>query len=197
MKIPTQKDLGAAGFGLAWLIFNAAGWGLGFGMQLWLHFQMSDGLSGMFSVLIAAAVVGLTQWLALRWLLPRLGTGSMGIAWVILTMFGYAAGFLAGSLISERIDAATEPLLLALLNFAAWGVVGLTTGFLQWSLLQIAVRGAPWWIGATTLGYGLGGILLARLLLDHPLGALDYGLAGLLVGAATLVAIARLRRPLS
>jgi hypothetical protein len=195
MKTPSQKSMIAAGFGLAWLILNAAGWGLGFGLQFaWMQVQMSAGLSSLMGVLLAAAVIGLAQWLGLRWLLPRLAAGSMGIAWVILTLFGYAAGFLGGSVVSGLVDSGSDPLAVALLTFVSWGLVGLTTGFLQWSLLQFAVRGAAWWIGANVVGYGLGAILLNRLRLEQNLGVFVYAFAGLVVGAATLAAIARLRR---
>lgn len=199
MKISSQKGLGATSFGLAWLILNTAGWALGFGVQLfWMHQQAAGGLTDLFGILVPAAVIGLAQWLALRWLLPRLAAGSMGIAWVILTMFGYSAGFLAGSLVAGLVDTGIDLLAAVLLTFISWALVGLCNGTLQWALLQIAVRGARWWIGMNVLGYGLGGVLLTRLRLE--LGGsvlLAYALAGLVVGTATLAAIARLRRPAS
>jgi hypothetical protein len=196
MNTFSKRGQGAAIFGLAWLVLNAGGWGLGFGLQaMWMRVPLTEGLSSLLGVLIAAAVIGLAQWLALRWLLPRLETVSMGVAWVILTMFGFSAGFLAGSLVSGLVNTGTDALAAALLNFVAWGLVGLVTGFLQWSLLQMAVRGAPWWIGLNGIGYGLGAVLLLRLQLERSVGVFAFALAGLVVGAATLVAIARLRRP--
>ncbi len=199
MKTPSQKGLVVTGFGVAWLILNAAGWGMGFGLQLvWAHVQLSEGLSSMLGLLFAAAIIGVTQWLALRWLLPRLAAGSMGIAWAILTMFGYSAGFLGGGLVSGLAETSGEVWVVVLLTFVSWCLVGLCTGVMQWALLQLAVRGAPWWIGANVVGYGFGGVLLARLGLEQNVGVLfAYALAGLVVGTTTLAAIARLRRPAS
>lgn len=193
MNNTPSKMTGAGWFSLAWLIVNAAGWGVGFGLQILLiHNLGMGGLGILVGLLVAAVVVGLAQWLALRWLMPRLRSGSQGIAWVILTMFGFTAGFLIASMVSMYAGNAGGPLLLTLLmTFLAWVVIGLMTGLLQWMALQFSARGIWWWLGANALGYGLGAILLAQLSIRNtPVG---YALAGLVAGAATLVALSRLR----
>jgi hypothetical protein len=196
MNVPTRKNSIAAGFGLAWLIMNAAGWGLGFGLQfMLLHTGGPEGITSLAGVLIAAGVIALAQWMALRWLLPIIGPGSMGISWIILSMFGYSAGFLGGGMLSNTLDSGADPILVTLVTFAAWALVGLTTGLLQWVELRLAARGAWWWIGSNAIGYGLGALLLSILRLEQGAGPFGYVMSGLVVGVATLLAISRLRKP--
>jgi hypothetical protein len=194
MKIPSQKISGASSFGLAWLLVNAVGWGLGFGLQLMtVHSGGEGSLSILFGTLVSGGVIGLAQWLALRWLVERLRPGSMAIAWVILTMFGFAIGFTVGSVISGMVDPTSSPIILAVTQFVAWGVVGSSTGILQWMAFQPHLRGALWWIGMSGLGYGLGNVLLSTLRFQFGASPYLYAVGGLVAGAATLVAIARLR----
>lgn len=194
MKMPSQKMSGAAGFGLVWLLANVIGWGLGFGLQLMLMQSSGEGsLPTLFGTLISGGVIGLAQWLVLRWLVQRLRPGSMGIAWVILTMFGFAIGFLIGVVISNLVAPNSDPIILTMTLFIAWGVVGLATGILQWMAFQAYLRGAMWWIGMSGLGYGLAHILLSTLRVQFELSPYLYAVGGLVAGAATLVAIARLR----
>jgi hypothetical protein len=194
MKMPSQKISGATSFGLAWLLVNALGWGLGFGLQLMLvHSAGEGGLSTLFGTLISGGVIGVAQWLALRWLVLRLRPGSMGIAWVILTMFGFAIGFLIGSVISAMVDPTSSPTILAVTQFVAWGAVGLATGLFQWMVLQPHLRGVLWWVGMSGLGYGFGNILLSTLRFQFGASPYLYAVGGLVAGVATLVAIVRLR----
>lgn len=193
MKMPSPKISGAASFGLIWLLVNAVGWGLGFGLQLTVVHSAGQGsLPTLFGTLISGGVIGLAQWLALRWLVQRLRPGSMGIAWVILTMFGFAIGFLIGGVISALVDPDASPTMLAVTLFVAWGMVGLATGILQWMAFQTYLRGALWWIGMSGLGYGLGNVLLSTLRFQFGSSPYLYAVGGLVVGAATLVAIVRL-----
>jgi len=195
MTMSSQRLAGAGKFGLAWLLVNAAGWGLGFGLELWLvHSSGLGGLTGLFGILLAAGVIGLAQWLALRWLLERMRPGSQGIAWVVLTMFGFAAGFLSASLISGMFHENLSPEASTLLTFVSWALVGLVTGGLQWMAMQFMARGALWWVFANALGYGFGALLMTVAQIELNFGSFAYALAGLLVGATTLVAISRLRR---
>ncbi len=199
MSLTSQKLSGAGRFGAAWLVVNAAGWGGGFGLQLLLiHSSGQESLVSLFSSLIAAAVIGLAQWLALRWLLARLRPIGQGMAWTILTMFGFIAGVLVGSLILNVAPVDASPVASAALTFVAWGMAGLITGLLQWMSLLFFARGATWWLGANVVGYGLGAILRSVVQVQTGNISLAYGLAGLVVGAVTLVGIAHLRRsPLS
>jgi hypothetical protein len=195
MNLSSRKGSIAAGFGLAWLILNAAGWGLGFGLQFML---MKGGdlenILSLAGVLVAAGVIGLTQWLALRWLLPVLAPGSMGISWVILTMFGYSVGFLGASVLVNSLADVSDPAAVAAITFISWALVGLATGLLQWAELRLAARGGRWWIFSSALGYGLGALLLGILRLQQGSSPYAYAMAGLVVGMATLVSVSRLRR---
>ena len=89
-------------------------------------------LCSLLASLVAAGIIGLVQWLALRWLLAPMRTGSQGIAWVILTMFGYTAGFLVAGLVTGLFGENLTPGDAAKITFLAWGLVGLFTGGLQW-----------------------------------------------------------------
>ena len=133
---------------------------------------------------------------AARWLMPRLRPGSQGIAWVILTMFGFTAGSLIGSMLTMvGGDSLNSPAVALVISFVSYAVLGLMTGLLQWMALQYSARGALWWIGANAVGFGLGAILLSVIRVEAGNSPLAYGLAGLVVGATTAVAISRFRRP--
>lgn len=191
----SRKFAGAGWFSLAWLAVNAAGWGLGFGLEFWvIHSVGSGGLATLFGSLISAGVIGLAEWLALRWLMPRLGPGSQGIAWVILTMFGFSAGFVVGALIAGLVGTSESPVVSALVTFVSWAMVGVLTGIMQWMLLRMVARGAVWWVGANALGYGLGAVLTSSIRIGQTAIPLSYALTGLVVGITTLVALSRLRR---
>jgi hypothetical protein len=192
----SRKFAGAGWFSLAWLAVNAAGWGLGFGLEFWvIHTIGAGSLATLFGSLISAGVIGLAEWLALRWLMPRLGSGSQGIAWVILTMFGFSAGFVVGALIAGLVGTSESPVALALVTFVSWAMVGALTGILQWMSLRLVARGAVWWVGANAVGYGLGAVLTSAIRIDQTAIPITYALTGLVVGIATLVALSRLRRP--
>jgi hypothetical protein len=195
MNMPSLKISGAWKFGLVWLVLNAAGWGVGFGLELLiLHNASLGAFTNLFASLVAAAIIGLVQWLALRWLLEPMRTGSQGIAWVILTMFGYITGFLAAGLVTGLFGENPTPEDAAKITFLAWGLVGLFTGGLQWIELQFFSRGAAWWVGSNTLGYALGGTIMSVIRVQQSTGPEIYALAGLVSGMATLVAISRLRK---
>lgn len=195
MTMSSQKISGAWQFSLVWVILNAAGWAVGFGLELFIsHSSTAAGLSKLFASLAAAGVIGLVQWLALRWLIAPMRSGSQGIAWVILTMFGFTAGFLAAGLVTGLLGQNLSPEDAAKVNFIAWGVVGLVTGGLQWMELQFFTRGMAWWLGTNTLGYALSGMLMSVIRVEGTASLGIYALAGAVVGATTLVAISRLRR---
>ena len=192
----TRKFTGAGWFGLVWLALSAAGWGFGFGLEfLVIHATGASGLATLFGSLISAGVIGLAEWLALRWLMPRLAPGSQGIAWVILTMFGFSAGFVVGALIAGLIGTSDSPLALIIVTFISWALVGAMTGVLQWMALRMVARGAIWWVASNALGYGVGAVLASIVRIDQGVVSLTYALTGLVVGITTLVALSRLRRP--
>lgn len=192
----SRKFAGAGWFSLVWLALNAAGWGLGFELEfLLIHATGAGGIATLFGSLISAGVIGLAEWLALRWMMPRLAPGSQGIAWVILTMFGFSAGFVVGSIVAGLIGTGAAPLPLALVTFISWALVGAMTGIMQWTSLRMVARGAIWWVAANALGYGLGAFATSIIRMDQSSIPYTYALTGLIVGITTLVALFRLRRP--
>ncbi len=195
--VDTSRNFAGAGwFSLIWLALNAAGWGLGFGLEfLVIHATGSSGIATLFGSLISAGVIGLAEWLALRWMMPRLAPGSQGIAWVILTMFGFSAGFVIGSIVAGLVGTGESALPLALVTFISWALVGAMTGIMQWTSLRMVARGATWWVAANALGYGLGASVTSILRMDQASVPFTYALTGLVVGIITLVALFRLRRP--
>jgi hypothetical protein len=197
MTMSSEKISGAWQFSLIWLMLNAAGWGIGFGLEQTIMHNAGLGVfTNLFALLVAGGIIGLAQWLGLRWLLAPIRAGSQGIAWVILTIFGYTAGFLTAGLVTGLVGEGATPEDAAKVTFLAWALVGLVTGGLQWMELQFFTRGAAWWVGANTLGYAVGGTMMSVIRIDEVAGPKIYILAGLVAGAVTLVAISRLRRRL-
>jgi hypothetical protein len=196
MTLTSQKISGVGKFGLAWLVVNAAGSGLGFTLSvLFVHSAGQEGLTSLFAYLIAAGIIGIAQWLALRWLLPRMAPISQGLSWTILTMFGLIASALVGNMIANLVGPDSSAATIMIFTFITYAIAGLIIGLLQWMALLFFARGAAWWLGANALGYGLGAILRTVVQTQTNNVPLAYGLAGLLVGATTLVALSRLRRP--
>jgi hypothetical protein len=90
--------------------------------------------------LIAGAIIGAAQWLALRSIVPRV--------WVVATSVGMAAGLTAGAAL---VDYGISRADLALMG----AVTGLAVGGLQAFLLARRGSGALWWVAVNPLAWAL------------------------------------------
>jgi hypothetical protein len=131
--------------------------------------------------LIAGAIIGAAQWLALRPLVPW--------AWVVATSVGMAAGLTAGAALVDYGSGRGD---LALMG----AVTGLGVGGLQAFLLRRRVSGAAWWAAvnppAWAIAWLVTSFVITRNVKEHyP----NFGASGALVFAlVTLLLLAFLFR---
>jgi hypothetical protein len=90
--------------------------------------------------LIAGAIIGAAQWLALRSIVPRV--------WIAATSIGMAAGLTAGAAL---VDYGISRADLALMG----AVTGLAVGGLQASLFARRGSGALWWVAVNPPAWAL------------------------------------------
>jgi hypothetical protein len=194
-------------FWLRWTVATAAGELLGFAIPAlagaaaaWLAL----GQVAMSFVLVLAGVgegvvLGLAQWLALRWQAPSVGRR----AWVTATALGAAVAWaLAMLLVTLREFAVLDTLTLAVLAVPCGLIFLCSIGGAQWWILRRYVAHAGWWILVNAIAWPLGvaiPVVGMALLPDRagPISMLAVGIAsgvcmGALVGAITGAAMARL-----
>jgi hypothetical protein len=136
------------------------------------HSPVTAALGG----LIAGAVIGIAQWLALR---PR----GVGPRWALLT----AAGMAGGSALAAAVtDTATSVSALA----ATGLVIGVTVGAAQAMLLGRGPRVAASWTTLVGLTWATGWLISGNVIVDAERGYYIFGLSGaLLVTVATGLAL--------
>lgn len=132
---------------------------------------------------VFGAVMSLVQWLLLRPVLP------ISALWILACSAGFLVGEGVTGLVLWR---------LGILR-VSYGVIqggpplpeaviiafcGAWIGLFQWRVLQRHVNGAAWWIPASSLAWGLGSLVMLRLVLV-PLGPV-------VLGVITAVALGRL-----
>jgi hypothetical protein len=132
--------------------------------------------------LIAGAIIGLAQWLALRSVVPW--------AWVAATSVGMAAGLTAGAAL---VDYGTSRGDVALMG----AITGLAVGGLQAFLLARRGSGALWWVAvnppAWALAWFVTTFVITRNVEEH---FAVFGASGALVFAAlTWLVLTFLFRP--
>lgn len=99
---------------------------------------------------------------------------SLWIQWVLVTTLGWVIGFLAGA-----------------------GAVGVILGLGQWLVLRQWVREPGWWIWASTVGWGVGWLLIITGILSPPEAGIMAslvagGVLGLMLGVAQWFVLRRL-----
>lgn len=161
-------------FLLRWTLANLVGWAVGLYTSAWTLRSPVICLNGA----LAAACIGLAQWLVLR-----RDYGFPG-RWVLLAALGGALGVLpAFFLIITFIWGGGMFAALLGLSFGA------ALGGMQWLILRPYPR-AEWWILASGVGGALGGLLSVTTIIGGlPLGLL---LGGALYGLVTGKALQRL-----
>jgi hypothetical protein len=99
--------------------------------------------------LFVGAGIGTTQWLVLRRRVP------LALAWIPISMLGWGIGVATGLVLADAI-------MPPLLGWPVAGIVlGVWVGSAQWALLRRMVHRAYWWIPASGLSWGMGGLLSA------------------------------------
>jgi hypothetical protein len=99
--------------------------------------------------LFVGAGIGTTHWFVLRRRVP------LALAWIPISILGWGIGVATALVLA---DAIMPPLL-------GWPVAGIVlgawVGSAQWALLRRMVHRAYWWIPASSLSWGMGGLLSA------------------------------------
>ncbi|MGK7907400.1 MAG: hypothetical protein AB4040_09250 [Synechococcus sp.] len=153
--------------------------------------------------LVGPFLLGVMQWLVLRWFLPRAGW------WVVLTIVGCGLGWVSALglalAVASLADATSIYLPMWVPEELACGWVaavgGVAIGLAQWLYLRRHLRQAAWWIVASAIGLAIGGgpNLCSGLAVysahNWPLTLAVGGLAGGLVKGGTMAWL--LRKPKS
>ncbi len=121
--------------------------------------------------LLVGAVVGLTQWLAVR------GRG-IGPVWVLATSVGMAIG---GAAAVAATDASTTIAALVTTGIVSGAVVGALQGRLLgrgWSMTAL-------WSAVVSLAWGAGWLVTGNVIVDAEKGFYAFGASGALVATIT------------
>ena len=133
--------------------------------------SLGSPLSGALAGLLAGAVVGGGQWLALRGL-------GVGLAWWLATALAASLGTFASVLLT---DAGTSTAQLAVRGLATGAAIGVGQA--------LAVRRRPLsvlsWAVVTSAAWGIGWIVTSRVIVDAERGYVTFGASGALL--ATLL----------
>ena len=155
---------------------------LGFPVGGWLAVQTVGSVDGPLTAalagLIAGAVIGTAQWLALR-------QRRVGLRWMIHTAVGMAAGSAIAAVVT---DATTTVNALAVTGLITGAVVGAT----QATMLRRGTRIAAAWTALVSLSWAVGSLITANVIVDAERGYVTFGASGaLLVTVATGLALRR------
>jgi hypothetical protein len=153
---------------------------LGFPVGGWLAVQTFGSANGPITAalagLMAGAVIGTAQWLALR-------SRGVGPRWVIHTAVGVTAGSAIAAVLT---GAATTVSALAFTGLLTGAAVGAT----QATMLGRSNRIAAAWIALVSISWTLGWLITASVIVDAERGYITFGVSGaLLVTVATGLAL--------
>ncbi len=180
-------------FGLwaAWVMATAGGMLIGFLPAKLLAELLGLGFAFIVVPLLAGALIGFLQWLALR----RYVIGS--VDWILTAGAGWAIGYAAGLLIIQALGRQSEigGFWLMLACYALFGVI---IALVQWPVLRREIPHVGPWILANVTGWVLGfSIASAAQLavysrfLPEPwiISILVQGISGVIAGAITGLAL--------
>jgi hypothetical protein len=129
--------------------------------------SLHDPASAAAGGLLAGAIIGGAQWLALR-------SGGMTRRWVGYTAAAMAAGSALGATLT---GAGTE-----VADVMLWGLVtGAAVGGAQSTLLQRGRAGAAAWTAVNATGWSLGWLVTSQVIVDIERGHHVFGSSGALV----------------
>ena len=136
------------------------------------------------STLIIGLPIGLAQWIAIRRLAP------ISILWIFTISIGLllALGILRALPTGELVDDESIAVLTA-----GFAVMGFTTGLIQWFLLRRQFTKSLVWLLGSTVGIGLGSVLVLATDLVNKSGIISIILVLLLYATATGLALEWIR----
>jgi hypothetical protein len=168
---------------LGWILANILGVAALGALILILPFLTT--IPGMVaSTLIIGLPIGLAQWIAIRRLAP------ISILWIFTISIGLllALGILRALPTGDLVDDESIAVLTA--GFAA---MGFTTGLIQWFLLRRQFTKSLVWLLGSTVGIGLGSVLVLATDLVNKSGIISIILVLLLYATATGLALEWIR----
>ena len=180
-------------FGLwaAWLLATAGGMLIGFLPGKLIADVFGLGIAYIVVPLLAGALIGFLQWLALR----RFIVGSMD--WILTAGAGWAIGYAAGLLVIQALG--RQPAIAGFwLMLACYALFGLIIALVQWPVLRREIPHAGPWIIANVIGWTLGFSIATAVELavysQSPaepwiVNLIVQGISGLIAGAVTGLAL--------
>jgi hypothetical protein len=146
---------------------------LGFPVGGWLAFQVAGSITGPLTAalagVIAGAVIGGAQWLALG--------RVAGWRWFAATLLGTGAG---SSLAAIATGAGTTTPALVISGL----IVGALVGAAQGVALRRGLRITAIWAATVSMGWALGWLVTANVIVDAENGYVAFGSSGALVATA-------------
>jgi hypothetical protein len=161
-----------------WVLANAIGWAIGFGVVETLIPAYNSQLAAFVTMAytLGATFLGFVQW----WTLRR--RGPVSSAWVAATTLGFLAGYLAFRLTESSFGGESQAIIV-LFSLVAAGV-----GIGQWLILRRQFTRARWWMPVVLVSWLCGAgmwVVLTRLTLGAVLSNLGAGMAsGVVTGYA-------------
>jgi hypothetical protein len=154
-----------------WWVLAFLGFPLGGLLAITAAGPVEGVLTAALAGVLAGAVIGSAQWLALR---EPLKMGSM---WIAATALGLGVGNTAGAALT---GAGTQIGDLLVTGLAAGAAVGLS----QWALLRKRTPGAALWPAVVTVAWPVGWTVTWAVGVDVERGYAVFGASGALVFAA-------------
>ncbi len=180
-----------SGLWVAWVLATACGMLLGFLPARLIANTFGLGIAFIVVPLLAGAILGFLQWLALRryvvesadWIL------NAGAGWAV----GYAMGVLMIQVIAKQQAAGGFWQLLA-----GYAIFGMVIGLVQWPVLRREIPQLGFWILANIIGWTFGftiasvvGLVMYSRFLPQPwiIALIVQVTSGLIAGAVTGLAL--------
>jgi hypothetical protein len=137
------------GLWAGWVLATAGGMLLGFLPAKLIADALGLGVAQVLVPLLAGALIGFLQWLALR----RYLVGS--VDWIFTAGAGWAIGYALGLLLVQQLGAQVSAggFWLALISYLLFGLI---IGLVQWPVLRREIPNLAAWIIANMIGWTVG-----------------------------------------
>lgn len=154
-----------------WWLLTFVGFPVGGGLAYVATRALEGTARAAIGGLVAGAVIGIGQWLALRQAL------AVDAWWIIATSAGLAAGLGIGAAV---VGAGTDARALVIRAV----ITGLLVGGLQWMVLRQHLTASGGWIVATAAAWAVGWLVTRAIGVDLSRGWTVFGASGAVVFAA-------------